>query len=117
MADDVLDLFAEETKLGKKLGKDIYEHKLGNIVLLNALPLLAEKNRSFLLGILRSPNPSETDVMKVITLLKQTTASDIVQKKAKQLVDEAKKTLEIFPNKKAIKILAALVDFIYQRSF
>jgi geranylgeranyl diphosphate synthase type I len=117
MADDVLDLFAEEKKLGKKLGKDIYEHKLGNIVILHALQLLSSENRSFVLKVLRSPQPTGEDVQKVITLLKQTTASDTVQQKAQQLVNEAKTALEAFPNRDATKLLHALVDFIYQRSF
>lgn len=117
LADDVLDLFAEEEKLGKKLGKDIYEHKLGNIVLLHSLTQLSDNDRNFILSVLRSHEPTETDVQKVISLLKQTNASNLVQEKAKQLVKDAKKALEIFPNKDATKILETLVDFIYQRSF
>ncbi len=117
MADDVLDLFAEETKLGKKLGKDIYEHKLGNIVILHSLSLLSNTNREFILDVLRTPETNESDVLKVIELLKQSKASAIVQEKAKQLVHEAKVALEIFPNKEATKLLTDLVDFIYQRSF
>jgi geranylgeranyl diphosphate synthase type I len=117
MADDVLDLFAEEEKLGKKLGKDIYEHKLGNIVLLHSLSQLSDKDRHFVLRVLRSPEPSETEVQKVIHLLKQTNASNVVQEKAKQLVEDAKKMLTMFPNKSSTKVLVTLVDFIYQRSF
>ncbi|MFW9983619.1 MAG: polyprenyl synthetase family protein [Candidatus Odinarchaeota archaeon] len=117
LADDILDLFAEETKLGKKLGKDIYEHKLGNAIILHAIPLLSDTDRSFVLNVLRSSEPTESEVMKVIKLLKQTEASSIVQKQAKQLVDEAKKALEDFPNQKSTKLLTSLVDFIYQRSF
>ncbi len=117
MADDVLDLFAEEKKLGKKLGKDIYEHKLGNIVILHALQLLSSEDRSFILKVLRSPQPTDKDVQKVIALLKQTMASDTVQKRAQQLVNEAKTALKAFPNEDATKLLHALVDFIYQRSF
>ncbi|MFX1342298.1 MAG: polyprenyl synthetase family protein [Promethearchaeota archaeon] len=117
LADDILDLFAEEAKLGKKLGKDIYEHKLGNAIILHAIPLLSDTNRAFVLDVLRSPEPSESEVMKVIKLLKQTEASSIVQKQAKQLVDEAKRALEAFPNQKSTQLLISLVDFIYQRSF
>ena len=117
LADDILDLFAEEAKLGKKLGKDIYEHKLGNAIILHAIPLLSDTDRSFVLKVLRSPEPTESEVVKVIKLLKQTEASSIVQKQAKQLVDEAKKALEAFPNQKATQLLTLLVDFIYQRSF
>jgi geranylgeranyl diphosphate synthase type I len=117
LADDVLDLFAEEAKLGKTLGKDIYEHKLGNVVLLHALPLLSQADRDYVLKVLRSDKPTDNDVKKVIALLKQTTASDIVQKKAKQLVNDAKSALDSFPNKEATQLLETLVDFIYQRSF
>ena len=117
MADDVLDLFAEEAKLGKKLGKDIYEHKLGNIVILHALQLLSQDDRDYILQVLRSNKPTEDDVKKVIALLKQSNASDIVRKKAKQLVNDAKNALDAFPNKEATQLLETLVDFIYQRSF
>ena len=117
MADDVLDLFAEETKLGKKLGKDIYEHKLGNVVILQALQLLSQDDRDYILQVLRSPTPTKNDVKNVIALLKQSTASGIVQKKAKQLVNDAKNALDAFPNKEATQLLETLVDFIYQRSF
>ncbi len=117
MADDVLDLFAEESKLGKKLGKDIYEHKLGNIVILHSLPLLSPSDRSFVVSVLRSPTPNKSEVSKVIALLKHTKADDIVKKETEKLVKEAKKALEPFPNKNASHILATLLDFIYQRSF
>ncbi|MFX1318052.1 MAG: polyprenyl synthetase family protein [Promethearchaeota archaeon] len=117
LADDVLDLFAEEEKLGKKLGKDIYEHKLGNVVILHALQLLSTDDHDYVLRILRSKAPTESDVKKVITLLKQTEASTIVRDKAKKLVNGAKNAIDLFPNKEATKLLKTLVDFIYQRSF
>ena len=117
LADDMLDLFAEEAKLGKKSGKDIYEHKLGNAIILNALPLLSEKNRTYILKILRSKQPSDAEVRKTINLLQETKASQIVQKQAAQLVKDAKNSLEHFPNKEKTKLLETLVDFIYQRSF
>jgi geranylgeranyl diphosphate synthase type I len=117
LADDILDLFAEETKLGKKSGKDIYEHKLGNTVILNALPLLSKENRTYVLKILRSEKPTDEEVRKVIALLQETKASQIVKKQAAQLVNDAKNALAKFPNKEKTKLLATLVDFIYQRSF
>jgi len=117
LADDMLDLFAEEAKLGKKSGKDIYEHKLGNAIILNALPLLSEKNCTYILKTLRSKQPSDADVRKTISILQETKASQIVQKQAEQLVKDAKSALENFPNKEKTKLLATLVDFIYQRSF
>jgi len=117
MADDTLDLFAEEEKLGKKVGKDIYEHKLGNIVILQALERLSQDDRDFILDLLRSPSPSEEQVARVIDLLRQSGAADRVKERAKQLVEEAKQALTHFPNKEATRILSDLVDFIYQRTF
>ncbi len=117
MADDVLDLFAEEEKLGKKVGKDIYEHKPGNAVILQALKLMQEKDQTFVLDVLRTPQPKETEVSKVIKMLKECGAPDKVRKQAETLVKEAKNALEPFPNKETTKILATLVDFIYQRTY
>jgi geranylgeranyl diphosphate synthase type I len=117
MADDVLDLFAEEEKLGKKVGKDIYEHKLGNAVILQAMKLLSEKDREYVLSVLRKSKPTESEVSKVITKLKECGAPDQVRKQAEKLAKEAKDALEHFPNKEKTKILATLVDFICQRTY
>ena len=117
MADDMLDLFAKAEKLGKQVGKDIYEHKLGNIVILYSLELLSKTDREFLLKVLRANKPRDRDVVKVIEMLRGCGATERVQKRAKKLVDEAKRALDKFPNKEATRLLAALVDFTYKRSF
>ncbi len=117
MVDDVLDLFAEEEKLGKKLGKDIYEHKLGNAVILHALPVLSASNREYILQVLRSHSPTDKEVTSVIGILRDCGAKELVQKRAAKLVDEAKASLKAFPDTDAVTFLSALVDFIYQRSY
>ncbi|MFX1475704.1 MAG: polyprenyl synthetase family protein, partial [Promethearchaeota archaeon] len=93
MADDMLDLFAEAEKLGKRVGKDIYEHKLGNVVILYSLELLAKADCEFLLKVLRAKKPRDRDVVKVIEMLHGCGATERVQKRAKKLVDEAKRAL------------------------
>ncbi len=117
MADDVLDLFAEEEKLGKKVGKDIYEHKLGNAVILQSMKLLSEKDRKFVLDVLRSTQQDESDVSKVISMLKECGAPDRVRAQTEKLAKEAKNLLEPFPNKETTKILSTLIDFICQRTY
>jgi geranylgeranyl diphosphate synthase type I len=117
MADDVLDLFAAEAELGKKVGKDIYEHKLGNAVLLQALASLPAADRTFLVDLLHAPSATEKQVTKAITILRDSGAADQVKKKTEQLVSEAQQALTRFPNKKATKLLEALVTFISQRTF
>jgi geranylgeranyl diphosphate synthase type I len=117
MADDMLDLFAPAEKLGKQVGKDIYEHKLGNIVILYSLELLSKPDREFLLKVLRAKKPRDRDVVKVIDMLRGSGATERVQKRAKKLVDEAKRALKRFPNQEATKLLAELIDFTYKRSF
>jgi geranylgeranyl diphosphate synthase type I len=117
MADDVLDLFAAEEELGKKVGKDIYEHKLGNAVILQALEHLPAPDRKFLLDVLHAAKPTEKQVAKAITVLRDSGAADQVRKNTEQLVNEARQALSRFPNQKACKLLEGLVTFISQRTF
>jgi geranylgeranyl diphosphate synthase type I len=117
MADDVLDLFAAEAELGKRVGKDIYEHKLGNAVILQAMEQLPPPDRKFLLDLLHTPKPTEKQVAKAIELLRSCGAADQVKKRTEQLVNEARQSLSRFPNQKACKMLEGLVAFISQRTF
>jgi len=51
--DDILDIFGDEKKFGKKIGKDIEEKKLGNIVILSALGEFSKLDKEKVLKIIR----------------------------------------------------------------
>lgn len=117
ITDDYLDLFAKEEELGKKIGKDIIEHKLGNIVLLYAMEELSEKDTKTILEILQKEDVNDDDVSTAIEIVKKTKAGEKAMEYAKKLIEEAKKEIEFLKDTPEKEILMALADFVVQRTF
>jgi len=117
ITDDYLDLFAKEEELGKKTGKDILEHKLGNIVVIYALEELSEQEKQKILSILRKEKLTDDDVKDAIELIKKTNASQKAKEKANKLIEEAKKEIEFLEESEEKKLLMALADFVVQRTY
>lgn len=117
ITDDYLDIFGDSEKLGKEPGKDIKEHKLGNVLIVYALSELDESSKNKLLEILRKETPTDDEVMDVVNMIKHTSAIDKAMKKAKQLVDEALNKLKDLPETSALDTLKALAIFSYKRTF
>jgi len=117
LIDDLLDIFGEEKVFGKKVGKDIIEHKLGNAVILMSLEELPETDRNALLAILRKDKIEGDDVRRAIEIISKTRARKRVYELARKLVDEAKGSLQILPMSEARRKLLELADFIVERKF
>lgn len=117
LVDDYLDLFAQEEEFGKEIGKDIKEHKLGNLVIIYTLEELEKDRKNKLLNIIRQEKPIQQDVSWVISTLKTTNAPDRVKKEAKLLEREAKNAIAVFPDSDAKKLLVDLVEFIVERTY
>ena len=117
ITDDYLDIFGDPKKLGKEPGKDIKEHKLGNVLIVYALSELDERSKNKILEILRKSSPSDDEVMEVVNLIKSTSAINKAMDKAKKLVDEALNKLKGLPDNPALELLKALAIFAYKRTF
>ena len=115
--DDILDIFAEEKKFGKKVGKDIIEHKLGNIVILYALEELDTDSREKLLSILRKDKVTDDDVRVAINIISKTKAKEKAYELGKSYVEKAITALDKLPQSKAKEYLIALAKFIIERSY
>lgn len=115
--DDVLDLFADAEKLGKPVGHDIKEHKMGNIAILYALEELESNQREHMLGILRQDKISDEEVNEVIDLIKSTKAPQKAEEKAKELKEEAIKQLLSFPDSPAKKMLENIATYFVERTY
>jgi geranylgeranyl diphosphate synthase type I len=109
--DDLLDIFGEEKKFGKEIGKDIKERKGGNLVL-----LFAQEEDRRLIKILNKKEIKEKDVKKAIKLINNTDA----QKRAEEMLDkktkEALEALNFFPKNKQFKLIKDLLKFIKKRN-
>ncbi|MEM3004184.1 MAG: polyprenyl synthetase family protein, partial [Candidatus Bathyarchaeia archaeon] len=115
VVDDFLDIFGKET--GKQRGKDILEHKLNNAVIVYALPEMNSQERSRLMKIVRTEKVDAARLRQAITLLESTGAKSKVQRLAKRLVEDAKRSLEALPETPARESLAELADFIAARLY
>ncbi|WP_287586483.1 polyprenyl synthetase family protein [Candidatus Borrarchaeum sp.] len=115
--DDVLDLFADAEKLGKPVGHDIKEHKMGNIAVLYALEELESKQREYVLNVLRKEKVTDEEVNEVIDLIKSTKAPQKAEEKAKELKEEARKQLLNFPDSSAKKMLENIATYFVERTY
>ncbi len=107
--DDILDIFADQKELGKKIGGDIMERKASNILILltQGPPLMA---------ILQKPKIIQTDVNKAINLIGQTDSRERAEKLAQKYIAKAQNALTQLPQNKHNQTLASLADFVINRS-
>jgi len=113
--DDFLDIFGEEKKFGKKIGKDIEERKGGNLLILLALKELSFSKRKTLEAILKKKKIKNEDLKKAIQLIEETSALKKAASLSKKFIKKAKKSLELLPQNKWNEILKEIADFIIQR--
>ena len=113
--DDVLDIFGNEEKFGKKIGKDIEERKLGNIVILSAMSELSKSDKAKVLKIIRKKEIKNKDIKEAIKLIKKTHACQKACDLAEEFAVKAKKQLRLLPQNKWNKALESLADFVVQR--
>ncbi len=113
--DDFLDIFGQET--GKQKGKDIIEHKLDNAVIVYALLKMNPEHRSKLVSMIQARKMDQVKLKQVLGLLESTGTRAKVQELAKDLVEDAKKSLKVLPETSARYALAELADFIRSRLY
>lgn len=114
IVDDVLDIFGDPKKFGKEIGKDVKEHKRGNIVILLGLAELDGAAKTELLSILSRASVSDEDAKRAVALLERTSAKERALRLADEYREKALRSLERLPHTKDLEELAA---FIVQRQF
>ena len=113
--DDILDIFGKSEKFGKKIGKDIEERKLGNIVIFYALEQLNETDKNKLLKILRKDKIKNQDIKQAVNLIKKTKAQEKSFLLAEKYLKKAKQNLKKLPNNKWNKLLDEMLLFAIKR--
>ena len=113
--DDILDIFGEEEKFGKEIGKDIKENKGGNIVFIFALQGLGSQGKERVLEAIKKKDNSRADVQEVIKLIKGTKAHAKAYAMGERFVQKARKNLETLPQNQWNDFLKEITDFVMER--
>jgi len=113
--DDILDIFGEEEKFGKEIGKDIKEGKQGNIAILFALQEFSHRDKERFLNIMKKDRVSNSDIKTAISLIRKTNSYQKSLQKGREFVEKAKKELELLPKNKWNAFLRLFADFIIER--
>lgn len=113
--DDILDIFGEEKKFGKKIGHDIKERKGGNIIILFALQELNSEDKNKLSRILCKQRINKEDIEKAVRIIKKTNSLESALKFGEEYIKRAKNDLKILPQNKWNDFLKGITDFTLTR--
>ncbi|MFA5368971.1 MAG: polyprenyl synthetase family protein [Candidatus Paceibacterota bacterium] len=113
--DDILDVFGKEKEFGKKIGKDIQDKKIGNIVILYALEELGTKKNN-LLNILKKNRILDSDIKKALKIIGQTKARERALVLEKNYVKRTKASLEKLPPSRWRKLLTEMIYYVIERN-
>lgn len=117
VGDDIIDIFGREEVTGKKVGKDVEEHKLGNVVVILALEELPPGEGEELRSILRADEVSGEGVRRAISLISKTRARSKAEDLRRRYVGEALRALDALPSSEGREMLRALAEFVASREY
>lgn len=117
IGDDIIDIFGREEVTGKKVGKDVEEHKLGNVVILLAMEELDEEGRRELAGILARDVVDAGSLKRALELVSSTRARERAEELRRKYSEEAVRALGPLPRNEGRSMLEALAEFIATREF
>ncbi|XZE52173.1 polyprenyl synthetase family protein [Planctomycetaceae bacterium SH139] len=114
IADDYLDLWGDEHRVGKTLGSDIGQGK-ATLPLIRALQVADRLTRSRILALNHSPATLRRG--ELLPLLARTDAEQYTRDQARTFVDQATDALSVLPPSDSRESLRNLAEFAIARSF
>ncbi len=110
--DDILDIFGEEKKFGKKIGKDIEERKGGNVVVLFALE---EDKEGDLWKLINKDCLKDEDLIEAKDMILKTEAKKRAVQLAEKYMREAHNAISKFEKNKEVGIMEEMINFMLTR--
>jgi octaprenyl-diphosphate synthase len=114
LMDDTLDYIAEETTLGKAIGKDLAEGKV-TLPLIHVLRNCSPEEKVRLTRIIRNPHHQEDELQYVMQAVHQYAGIDYTVKKAERFAEQAKLSLSPFGPSREKEALLAVTDYTLKR--
>lgn len=115
--DDILDIFGQESKFGKKIGKDIEEKKMGNIVIFYTLQeLSSKKDKKRFMAIFMKNKVSRKDIKQAMALINKTRAKEKALVLEEKYASRAREGLQGLTSGKWKSFLAQIADFVVERN-
>ncbi len=114
ITDDILDMTAEQRRLGKPIGADIRQ---GIITLPVIYALKNSKERQALLELIVKPTKSDEEVFQAISIVKECGGLEYSSGIARHYISKAKKELDPLPDIPVKETLKTIADFISFRKF
>jgi len=115
ITDDILDIYGKKREFGKKIGGDIQERKLGNILVLFALKDLPKSKKREFLDILKKREIKKEDIKRGIKLIKETKAKERATIIGEKYIKKSKESLKVLKESKWRRILEKIADLIIVR--
>lgn len=113
MIDDILDYVAEESELGKKLGKDLMEGKI-TLPLIELLKMAKEKEE--IVELINKDLFSEANLLSILKYLKKYNCIYSSFERARDYIERAKNSLLVFPRSSYRDTLFRIADYILERN-
>jgi geranylgeranyl diphosphate synthase type I len=115
--DDLLNILTEQSGLGKQeVGSDIKNGKR-TMMVVHAFTTVDEKNKKIMLKIVGNMKATQTDVLHVIDIFRDSGSIDYAQNKLKEFSKRAKECLDVLYESESKEILEALADYSVTRSY
>lgn len=114
ITDDILDMTAEQERLGKPIGGDIRQ---GIITLPVIYALKKSPHQKRLLELIHKPDKSEDEVFEVISMVMECGGLEYSTRIAQEYISKAKKELKPLPDIPVKETLKTIADFISFRKF
>ncbi len=114
ITDDILDMTADEKKLGKPIGSDLRQ---GIITMPVIYALHNSKHKDELKNIILDKNKDHEKIKNAVEIVEESGGIDYSFKITRRYIDKAKNELNKLPKNKNSKLLDKISDFIYERTY
>ncbi len=116
IVDDYLGVTSDEETLGKPVGSDLREGKK-TLIIIHALEHASPKEREIIDRVLGVKNADPGDIQVANEILRRIGSLSHSLEAARRYADEAKKSLDNFPDSDEKRDLLELVDYFMERTY